>query len=658
MLGKLAYRNAKRSVKDYLIYLITITISFSLILAFHLVAGAEEVVKLSEGMNSFQKVLTFVNAVIVIVVCFLIQYTTKFMFEKRSKEFGTYMLLGIKKKDIAKLVVEENTLLGTISLIFAIPLGFLFSQFVSLVIVRMLDIPKVIFISLNFASVGRLFIYFAVIYLLVLLHLLKSIRKMTVHDFLYFDKQNEKKMFHSGKKRNVVFVFCMVTGIFSLVFMHSRFHLEKISELSTMSELFIAFLFLIVSIYGLCATCADMLLSLLLKNKKLKYQKDYLFVARTFASKIRTMSFTFGTLSVLILLSLLCLNFSAINKGVYRTSIEMNAPYDVDICDWKYPFEDFNEYKNTIEEDYTIQESIVYTVYKEKNHQIQNFYDVQFYKEDPVIKLSDYNRLRKLRNMESIKLKEDEYFLVTSAQSLYKVKDNDAIQKINVSNRELKLKGIDTKSYWYRIDNTGEFAVIVPDDYVQGLEEAEKHFIADTKEETTAELRKKIVTENRDLLIRKDDDGEIVDERYRVMVRGHAIEEQNTMTAITASLCLYIAFILISAVGTILAVQSLSDAAKYKYRYLTLSRLGVNETSLYQTVRKQLFILFAFPFIISAMDSFCILVSVNNVYHTLLENGYVYLLYFAGSLLIFFLIYGIYWLAAYVGFKRNIGEES
>lgn len=49
MLGKLAYRNAKRSFKDYLIYLITITISFSLILAFHLVADSEAVIRLSFG---------------------------------------------------------------------------------------------------------------------------------------------------------------------------------------------------------------------------------------------------------------------------------------------------------------------------------------------------------------------------------------------------------------------------------------------------------------------------------------------------------------------------------------------------------------------------------------------------------------------------------
>lgn len=124
MLGKLAYRNAKRSIKDYLIYLITITLSFSLILAFNLVASSDEVAALSSGMSTFKNVLIFVNIVIVFVVCFLINYTTKFMFEKRSKEFGTYMLLGIKKTSIARLLVTENILVGIFAFILAIPIGF------------------------------------------------------------------------------------------------------------------------------------------------------------------------------------------------------------------------------------------------------------------------------------------------------------------------------------------------------------------------------------------------------------------------------------------------------------------------------------------------------------------------------------------------------
>ena len=118
MLGKLAYRNTKRNIKDYmiyLIYLITVTVSFSLIFAFNLVASSDEIVKLCSSMDAFKNSLFAVNILIVFVICFLINYTTKFMFEKRSKELGTYMLLGIEKKEIAHLVVIENLAVTTYS---------------------------------------------------------------------------------------------------------------------------------------------------------------------------------------------------------------------------------------------------------------------------------------------------------------------------------------------------------------------------------------------------------------------------------------------------------------------------------------------------------------------------------------------------------------
>ena len=155
MLGKLAYRNTKRNIKDYLIYLITVTASFSLIFAFNLVASSDEIVKLCSSMDAFKNSLFAVNILIIFVICFLINYTTKFMFEKRSKELGTYMLLGIKKKEIAHLVIIENILLGILAFVLAIPIGFLFSQFVSLVIVNLLGIPKTLFISLNFVSIVK-----------------------------------------------------------------------------------------------------------------------------------------------------------------------------------------------------------------------------------------------------------------------------------------------------------------------------------------------------------------------------------------------------------------------------------------------------------------------------------------------------------------------
>ena len=600
MLGKLAYRNTKRNIKDYLIYLITVTASFSLIFAFNLVASSDEIVKLCSSMDTFKNSLFAVNILIIFVICFLINYTTKFMFEKRSKELGTYMLLGIKKKEIAHLVVIENILLGILAFVLAIPIGFLFSQFVSLVIVNLLGIPKTLFISLNFVSIGLLIIYFLAIYILVLLNLLRRIRKMTIRDFLYFDKQNEKKMFRDSKKRNVIFVLSIILGAISLFLWNSRCTMDNFNKQETLT-------YLMVSVI------------------------------------------------MLILTSLLALNYSSINKASYDISVNLNAPYDVQLFDDKKAFD---EYIQVIKEEYTIDNTIEYDIYKEPNHQVQNFFQAEYYDFDPVLKLSDYNRLLELRKMPLLSLNDNEYYIVTNSKFAYKVEDNKDIETITVSNKNLKLKGYDTKSYWNSITNIGRFVVVLPDKYVQGLEVSENHLIIDTKEETDAELENKIKEDMQHQLVKVDENGEINDESYRVNVRGAEIEQQKAMVAIVASLFMYIAFILISAVGTILAVQSLSDSTKYKYRYLTLRRLGINDKSLFKTIRKQLLILFCVPAISAILCSFVMMSSLNNVYQQILGDKYLYLMYFGLNLIIFFLIYSIYWIATYIGFKRNINEES
>ena len=231
-------------------------------------------------------------------------------------------------------------------------------------------------------------------------------------------------------------------------------------------------------------------------------------------------------------------------------------------------------------------------------------------------------------------------------------------ETITVANKNLKLKGYDTKSYWNSITNTGRFVVVLPDKYVQGLEVSENHLIIDTKEDTDAELENKIKEDMQHQLVKVDENGEINDESYRVNVRGAEIEQQKAMVAIVVSLFMYIAFILISAVGTILAVQSLSDSTKYEYRYLTLRRLGINDMSLFKTIRKQLLILFCVPAISAILCSFVMMSSLNNVYQQILGDKHLYLMYFGLNLIIFFLIYSIYWIATYIGFKRNINEAS
>lgn len=115
----------------------------------------------------------------------------------------------------------------------------------------------------------------------------------------------------------------------------------------------------------------------------------------------------------------------------------------------------------------------------------------------------------------------------------------------------------------------------------------------------------------------------------------------------------------ILVVGLILGVGiPLRNKVIKEYRYSTLRRIGVNDKSLFRTIKKQLLILFGVPTVYSIICGFFMVVSMNNIFQILLQSKYSYLSYFIGSLLIFFFIYGIYWIATYIGFKRNINEES
>lgn len=657
MLGKLAVKNVKRNAKDYFIYLITIIISFSLMFALNLISTSEVVIQLSKGLKYFQYIMYGINVIVLGVICFLINYTTRFIFEKRSKEFGMYALLGIKKGKINKLFLLESLLLGFAALLVSMPIGFAVSQFLSIFIVNILELPQAIFIGLNLKSFVLLFIYFALIYLLVLWRAGRRMKKSSINDLLTLEKQNEIKITKLKKHRNLMFLISLALGIFALVLWNMKLQLEALQDPGIMNIIFICFVLLIISIYGVMISAGDFILSVVLKNKRIKYSKDNLFIARTFSAKAKTMGFVFGTLSMLITLAVLFLNISGLNKGAYDYEIELNSPYDVSVADKR---ENMDDYLKVVKEDYTVKDQFIYDIYEDTNAAYLKIFPVYDYKSDekkydPVIRLSDYNKLLELRGKDKISLKKNEYSIV----AYVKYKNDESfikINKITLSNGiELERKELMTKVFFPRLSNT-DYTIIVPDEAVTGLETNESHLIVNTVEETNPALKEKIRIKLKNHLTYINDDGAEETTYYNVMVKGELIEEKNTMTMIISTICIYMAFIFIASVGTIIAIQSLSDSNKYKYRYKVLSNLGVRDESIFKTIRKQLLILFGIPIIYPIILNFCLITSINNVYKIILDSNTIYLSYFIGALAQFLIIYAVYFIATYFSFKRNIKE--
>lgn len=123
MLNKLAFRNMKRSAKDYLVYLLTMTLVSALMYTFNSLLFQNEIKKYWNAEDMLEVLTVLATVFIVWITAWLIGYMVRFMMGKRSREFGIYLLLGMKKSAMAKLYLRENILLGSFSLLLGIGLG-------------------------------------------------------------------------------------------------------------------------------------------------------------------------------------------------------------------------------------------------------------------------------------------------------------------------------------------------------------------------------------------------------------------------------------------------------------------------------------------------------------------------------------------------------
>ena len=133
MYAKLVLRNAKRSVKDYLVYIVTMTICVMLFYSFLSISsnyyqpdiGSEyNFTVLGDGMK-------VAICAITLFLLFLIRFVNNYMLRRKQKEFAVQSIMGMEQKTIGRLFFAETFVMGMISIAIGILLGVLCSQFIT-----------------------------------------------------------------------------------------------------------------------------------------------------------------------------------------------------------------------------------------------------------------------------------------------------------------------------------------------------------------------------------------------------------------------------------------------------------------------------------------------------------------------------------------------
>ena len=678
MLGKLSIRNAKRQAKDYIIYFITVAISVALMFSFNSIAVSEDIVELSSMMNAFSQSISVISFIIILVMAWLINYTMKFMLEKRSKEFGTFEILGIEKKDISNMFTLENIIIGILALIVGILLGIVLYQLFVSIIMNIFNQPYEITINLNLLAVGITAIYFFGIFLLVLFNSRRKIKKTKVYDLLYAEKKNENNIIKKSRGNVFLFVVSIVLLVTALLIIKDSFY--NIEEETSATKVLSAIIMLIVGIYLFYISLSSFIVKRYLNNKKRKYKKDNMFLYRNLTSKINTISITMGTIALMFTIILIGGNVALLMNNMLNNEIDMGYPFEIMISTKDG---DFSEYKKYIEENAKVIDMHEYQIYDIPNTNIHEalydtIFDDRYFEDiDTVMSLTDYNRLREILGLEKLTLNDDEIIIQTmkTAENFFVeyVKDHPSIK---IAEKNLKIKEVRGDNLSQISFNGYTYCLVVPDNLMPLIIEESKKteksefydfnhkLVAQTEISTDEEFYNGLsdLIETQEITETYEYGGEV--EEYTtefalatVNTRGARISETKSFFTIISFLAFYIALVFLMTTATLLAIQQLSDSEKYEYRYEILKKLGMDEQHINRLVIKQLLFYFMLPLVIPIIISIPVTIFVGHVFliAVTMEEIIKNLVLVIGLVL---LVYLIYFVATAVQFERNINGAN
>ena len=162
---KLSVQNVKKCVQDYVVYFLTLVLGVALFYVFNAIGDQTIIKELVQSNNNIIQLMLLlldgISVVVALVLGILILYANSFWIRRRKKEFGIYLLLGMGKWDVSKILLGESLLVGIVSLIAGLGMGIFLSQFVSIIMGKFFDADMSAYVfSVSMGAIGKTIVNF------------------------------------------------------------------------------------------------------------------------------------------------------------------------------------------------------------------------------------------------------------------------------------------------------------------------------------------------------------------------------------------------------------------------------------------------------------------------------------------------------------------
>ena len=233
---KLALRNAKRSIFDYLLYIISMTMLISIICISNCLA--------SLGNMQFGFQTASLPLLIAVIMVFLVGYLNTFMVKQRTKEFAAYLLLGMEKSKLSLLFLVEICAIGTLCFFIGTLFGVLIYYVCSDVLLQ-LGAHQNTFQIIS-KSVLQTLWYFCIVEILSVFRMKQKMYNLEISQLMYEKRHNEP--LNADKKSFWCRLFVINLFLFLILLCATAFGSDEVGFI-TLPIISIPLLCLIFSFY-------------------------------------------------------------------------------------------------------------------------------------------------------------------------------------------------------------------------------------------------------------------------------------------------------------------------------------------------------------------------------------------------------------------------
>jgi bacitracin transport system permease protein len=241
--NQLIWKNLKKNVKNYYLYIFALIFSAALYFAF-VTLQYDPAMDEVEGSIKGGAGMKAASVLLVVIVAVFLVYANSLFTKRRSREIGLFQLIGMTKSRIFRILTAENFLLYYGSLIIGILAGFLVSKLMMMILFKITGVDDVAELYFSNKALVQTIIVFTAIYLLIMLVNYLFIKAQSILSLFRVQSSAEEKV----RKMSI---FNIIMGILGIILIAAGYYVSGIlfeGDFTSMPELFGAMIFILGSV--------------------------------------------------------------------------------------------------------------------------------------------------------------------------------------------------------------------------------------------------------------------------------------------------------------------------------------------------------------------------------------------------------------------------